>query len=176
MFIVEFAKSFTNFPNFLDNVRRILHCVAMVTLTDKDQDYLETIYRISRHSDTVGVTDVAKARSVTVPTARTAVARLVRNGLVRQQLYGKIMLNQEGERLGEELYNVHRTLRRFLADVLLLDPKQADEEACRMEHGLSKATLRRLTLFLDVIRACNNNSPKCMGIYRKSVDQNCSTS
>ncbi len=144
----------------------------MVTLSDKDQDYLETIYVISRDHDTVGVTDVAKARNVTVPTARTAVARLIRNGLVRQQLYGKIMLNEEGERLGEEIYSVHRTLRRFLCEILLLEPKQADEEACRMEHGLSKATLRRLRLFLDVIDSCNSGTPNCMGIYRQSIDQN----
>ena len=42
----------------------------MIRLTAKDEDYLETIYRISKTSDTVGVTEVAKARKVTVPTAR----------------------------------------------------------------------------------------------------------
>lgn len=158
-----------NFVNFLDKVRRILHCEPMNTLTSKDEDYLETIYRISRDSDTVGVTDIARARNVTVPTARSAVSRLIRYGFVRQQHYGKIMLNAEGERVGEEIYSVHRTIRRFLSDVLLLDATQADEEACRMEHGLSRATLKRLTLFLDAVNGCGGGNPGCLGRYRQSI-------
>lgn len=142
----------------------------MITLTAKDQDYLETIYRISRDHDTVGVTDVAKARQVTVPTARTAVARLMRSGLLRQEHYGKIILNESGEKLGAEIYNVHSTLRRFLSEVLLLDPETADAEACRLEHGLSKTTLRRLSIFLDVIHRCSGGAPSCMGIYKDKVD------
>ncbi len=141
----------------------------MITLTTKDEDYLETVYRISRDSDTVGVTDIARARGVTVPTARNAVGRLIRYGLVRQQHYGKILLNSEGEKLGEQLYSVHRTLRRFLADVLLLDADQADEEACRMEHGLSRATLKRLTLFLDAVNGCGGGNPGCLGRFRQSI-------
>jgi DtxR family Mn-dependent transcriptional regulator len=141
----------------------------MITLTTKDEDYLETIYRISRDSDTVGVTDIARARNVTVPTARTAVSRLIRYGFVRQQHYGKIILNTDGERLGEQLYSVHRTLRRFLADVLLLEANQADEEACRMEHGLSRATLKRLTLFLDAVNGCGGGNPGCLGRFRQSL-------
>ncbi len=141
----------------------------MITLTPKDEDYLETIYRISRDSDTVGVTDIARARNVTVPTARTAVSRLIRYGLVRQQHYGKIMLNNDGEKLGAQLYSVHRTLRRFLAEVLLLDANKADEEACRMEHGLSRSTLKRLTLFLDAVNGCGGGNPGCLGRYREAI-------
>lgn len=141
----------------------------MNTLTPKDEDYLETIYRISRDSDTVGVTDIARARNVTVPTARTAVSRLIRYGLVRQQHYGKIMLNSDGEKLGAQLYSVHRTLRRFLAEVLLLDANKADEEACRMEHGLSRSTLKRLTLFLDAVNGCGGGHPGCLGRYREAI-------
>lgn len=141
----------------------------MITLTPKDEDYLETIYRISRDFDTVGVTDIARARSVTVPTARTAVGRLIRYGLVRQQHYGKIILNADGEKLGEQLYSVHRTLRRFLSDVLLLEAEQADAEACRMEHGLSRATLKRLTLFLDAVHGCGGGAAGCLGRYRQSI-------
>lgn len=141
----------------------------MVTLTTKDEDYLETIYRISRSSDTVGVTDIARARNVTVPTARAAVARLMKNGLVRQQHYGKIVMEQEGETLGEQLYSVHRTLRRFLSEVLLLDPIQADEEACRMEHGLSRGTLNRLTIFLDAVGDCRGSSIGCLGQFRRAI-------
>jgi DtxR family transcriptional regulator, Mn-dependent transcriptional regulator len=141
----------------------------MIRLTAKDEDYLETIYRISKTSDTVGVTEVAKARKVTVPTARTAVARLAKDGLVRQQHYGKIILNPSGKKLGEEIFAVHRVLRQFLTDALLIEPQLAEQEACRMEHGLSKTTLRRLRLFLEAITNCSGGDPKCLGGYRKEL-------
>ncbi|MCX6831990.1 MAG: metal-dependent transcriptional regulator [candidate division Zixibacteria bacterium] len=141
----------------------------MIRLTAKDEDYLETIYRISKTSDTVGVTEVAKARKVTVPTARTAVARLAKDGLVRQQHYGKIILNPSGKKLGEEIFAVHRILRQFLTDALLIEPQLAEQEACRMEHGLSKTTLRRLRLFLEAITNCGGGDPKCLSSYRKEL-------
>lgn len=141
----------------------------MVRLTAKDEDYLETIYRISKTSDTVGVTEVAKARKVTVPTVRTAVARLAKDGLVRQQHYGKIILNPSGKKLGEEIFTVHRVLRQFLTDALLIEPQVAEQEACRMEHGLSKTTLRRLRLFLEAISSCDGGHPKCLSVYRKEL-------
>lgn len=143
----------------------------MNALTSRDEDYLETIYRISQEHDAVGVTDVARARNVKVPTVRAAVRRLSRFGLVHQSHYGKIVLNESGRRLGAELYGVHRTLRRFLSDILLLDVHQADVEACRMEHGLSKATLKRLTLFLDAIERCGQGAPSCLSVYRRAVRQ-----
>jgi DtxR family transcriptional regulator, Mn-dependent transcriptional regulator len=141
----------------------------MQGLTAKDEDYLETIYRISKASDTVGVTDVAKARKVTVPTARAAVARLVRGGYIRQQHYGKIILNPSGRKLGEQIFGVHRVLRQFLTDALMVDAQEAEQEACRMEHGLSKTTLRRLTLFLEAISNCGGGDPKCLSSFRRGL-------
>ncbi len=141
----------------------------MIHLTARDEDYLETIYRLSKTSDTVGVTEVAKARKVTVPTARTAVARLAKNGLVRQQHYGKIILQPAGRKMGESIFAVHQVLRRFLADALLIEPQVAEQEACRMEHGLSKTTLRRLSLFLEAITNCSGGDPKCLSRYRRRL-------
>ena len=79
-------------------------------------------------------------------------------------------MNSSGRRLGEELYSVHQVLRQFLSEVLLIDPLQAEHEACRMEHGLSKTTLKRLALFLEVIANCGGTEPKCMGTYRQTLE------
>jgi len=123
-------------------------------LTSREEDYLETIYRLSLESDTVGITDVARERGVTLPTVISAVSRLKGNGLVRQQPYGKIFLSRSGIRKAEEIFQAHRTLNTFLTEVLRIPEETAEKEACRMEHGLSKETLRRLTTFLDFIMNC----------------------
>lgn len=142
----------------------------MATLTAREEDYLETIYRLSQNADAVGVTEVAKARNVTVPTARAAVARLVKHGLVTQEHYGKIVLKPRGTQRAEEVYELHKVLLRFLADVLLMDREEAEKEACLMEHGLSKKTLRRLVLFLEAVEQCSGSQPGCLGMFRRAVE------
>jgi DtxR family Mn-dependent transcriptional regulator len=136
-------------------------------ITPKIEDYLETIFLLSQEMDTVGVTDVAKAREVSVPTARTAVNKLQEYGLVHQKHYGKIILHDEGRLKGEQIYRIHKTLRRFLRDILLVDEKTAEKEACQMEHGLSTETLERLNIFLDALETCEIRESKCTAAFNR---------
>ena len=118
-------------------------------LTPRTTDYLETIYLLSLDHDTVGVSQVAAERDVTIPTARSAIGRLKRAGYVRQERYGKIVLTNAGEARARAVYRTHTVLFRFLHDVLGVESGKADPEACRLEHGLSQDTLYRLVRFLD---------------------------
>lgn len=138
-------------------------------LSSKLEDYLETIYLLSKREDTVGVTEVARERGVAVPTVRTAIVKLQEVGMVRQQPYGKIILTPQGEETGASIYRVHKTLYRFLAEILLIDPKRAEREACRLEHDLSRETLKRLITFLETIGSCVESELGCLSKYRDLV-------
>ncbi len=118
-------------------------------LSPRTVDYLETIYLLSLENDTVGVTQVAASRSVTIPTARVAVARLKDEGCVRQERYGKILLTDKGRERARTVYRSHTVLFRFLHEILGVETDRADDEACRLEHGLSQDTLARLIRFLN---------------------------
>jgi DtxR family transcriptional regulator, Mn-dependent transcriptional regulator len=118
-------------------------------LSARTADYLETIYLLSLERDTVGVSQVAAERDVTVPTARSAIERLRSVGYVRQERYGKILLTESGRKRAESVYRTHRAIFRFLHYVLGVDAETADQEACRMEHGLSDDTRARLLDFLE---------------------------
>jgi DtxR family Mn-dependent transcriptional regulator len=118
-------------------------------LTPRSADYLETIYLLSLDNDTVGVSQVAAERGVTIPTARSSIVRLRNAGLVRQERYGKILLTEIGRSRAESVYRTHKVIFQFLHQVLGVDAETADEEACRMEHGLSDDTRARLLSFLE---------------------------
>lgn len=118
-------------------------------LTPRTADYLESIYLLSLDHDTVGVSQVAAERDVTIPTARAAVDRLKKGGFVRQERYGKIVLTEKGRARAEAVYGTHRALFRFIHNVLGVDADTADTEACKLEHGLSQDTKARLVRFLD---------------------------
>lgn len=118
-------------------------------LPPRTVDYLETIYLLSQRQDTVGVSQVAAEREVTIPTARSAIGRLKRAGYVRQERYGKIVLTKKGATRAAAVYRTHRVLYRFLHDLLGVARETADKEACRLEHVLSADTFSRLIDFLD---------------------------
>lgn len=118
-------------------------------LSARTTDYLETVYLLSLERDTVGVSQVAAERDVTIPTARAAIKRLRDAGYVRQEHYGKIILTDAGRKRAESVYRTHSVIFRFLHDVLGVDKDRADSEACLMEHGLSEDTRARLARFLE---------------------------
>ena len=45
-------------------------------------------------------------------------------------------------------------MSNFLTDILKIDPKKSDEEACKMEHGISHSTMERLIQFLEFVQGC----------------------
>ncbi len=118
-------------------------------LTPRAADYLETIYLLSLTNDTVGVSQVAVERGVTIPTARAAVGTLKKGGYVQQERYGKIVLTERGRAKAENIYAIHHALFRFIHEMLGVDAETADGEACKLEHGLSQETKTRLVRFMD---------------------------
>ena len=127
-------------------------------LSARTIDYLETVYLLSLEQDTVGVSQVAAERDVTIPTARSAIGRLRDAGFVRQERYGKILLTEAGRKRAESVYRTHSVIFRFLHDVLGVDEETADSEACVMEHGLSEKTRARLARFLE---SYSHDGPRC---------------
>jgi DtxR family Mn-dependent transcriptional regulator len=136
-------------------------------LTIKEEDYLETIYRLSLESDLVRITDVARERGVTLPTVISAVAKLKESGLIKQRHYGKLYLKAEGRKKAEAIYKTHRAIKLFLTDVLLLPAEQSEDEACRLEHIMSAETLRRLSDLMETIQSCPYSS---LSLREKCVD------
>ena len=130
-------------------------------LTLKEEDYLETIYLLLHRGELVGISDIARARGVTLPTVFSAVSRLKDNGLVQQSHYGKVTLTDEGTKAAAEVFEVHRVLKMFFAEVLRLPEELAEQNACRIEHGISREAVTRLEGFIDLVRTCSGKGAGC---------------
>jgi len=118
------------------------------------EDYLETIFDLQRSTSVVRVKDIAKALGVKMPSVTSALQTLKASRLIRHEKYGHVELTREGREVAENIHRRHVTLVGFLTDILQLDPGDAGEEACRLEHGVSRETLRRLMGLLEFIRGC----------------------
>ena len=124
-----------------------LHSLSMA-----GEDYLEAIWRVmleERGAEAVRSVAVAELLDVSKASVNKAIASLKEHGYVVQHRYGRVSLTEEGRAYAELLWKCHRMLRTFLEEELGVDPKVADQEACRMEHALSADTMRRWTLHLE---------------------------
>lgn len=123
-------------------------------LTAVMEDYLETIFDLSREKGAVRVRDIARRLAVKMPSVSSMLKTLGERGLVHYEKYEHVQLTRAGAAVGREMRRRHEAVRRFLVQVLQVEAVTADEEACRVEHALSSDTLNRLIDFMAFIETC----------------------
>ena len=128
--------------------------MAEKPLTAVMEDYLEAIFDLSQDKKVVRVKDIANRMDVKMPTVSSMLKTLNERGLVHYEKYEYIELTKSGNDVGKEMRRRHGVLDKFLTEILKIDAKVADEEACKMEHTLSSETLDSLVDFMEFIQTC----------------------
>lgn len=123
-------------------------------LTPSVENYLETIFLLSREQRVVRVRDIAKTMDVSMPSVNNALKNLKKKELVKQERYGDIEITSEGEKIAGKIYGTHKALVVFFKDILNTDEKVAEEDACAIEHYISPKTLARLVKFIRFFETC----------------------
>ena len=123
-------------------------------LTSVMEDYLEAIFDLDKQKKVVRVKNIAKRLNVKMPTVTSMLKTLSKRGLVHYEKYEYVEPTQKGAAVGREMRRRHGILRKFLTDILNIDLKTADDEACKMEHSLSAETLDSLTDFMAFMQVC----------------------
>ena len=118
--------------------------------TPSIEDYLECIYQTNRGQG-VKSTDIASKLSVSKPSVHRAIVTLSEMGLVTQEKYSLIYLTESGQKKAAEVSMKHEILSSFLQDVLGIAPEVAEEEACKMEHGVSMDTVQKINALKKAI-------------------------
>ncbi|MBK6911768.1 MAG: metal-dependent transcriptional regulator [bacterium] len=143
-------------------------------LTATRENYLRTLFQLSRGTDGVRLTDLARTEGVRLPTARHAVNCLRELGLATQENYGKIQLTATGEEIGRQICDRFDLTRKFLIEVLGVRAEAAEREASVMEHHLEEDTLERLAAFVKHVTNCPGGqyaSPDCLVNLRATMDE-----
>ncbi len=112
------------------------------------QDYLEVILLCSQEGTSVRVTDIAGRMSLTKASVNQALKSLKEQGLIAHPPYGPVELTHRGRELACIVNHRHRVLLAFLRDVLKLDERTAEHDACQMEHAVSSKTIEHLLEFM----------------------------
>jgi DtxR family Mn-dependent transcriptional regulator len=89
-----------------------------------------------------------------MPSVTSALKKLSGEGLVRHEPYGYIELTSRGDKAAKDVVGRHKALSCFFSQALDIDPGTAEEDACKIEHVISRLSLERLTKFLQFTQAC----------------------
>lgn len=107
------------------------------------EDYLEAML-ILEESGKIRSVDVAKQLNVSKPSVNNALCILKDKGYVIQENYKDIHLTDAGREQAKLVLERHRILRLFLIDILKVEDKQAECDACKIEHIISDETFEKL--------------------------------
>ena len=112
-------------------------------LLESGEMYLETIYVLSKKGGSVRSVDVGEYMGYSKPSVSRAVSILKKGGYIESAQDGSLLLTEQGKALAEKIYERHSLLTSFLIK-LGVDENTAAEDACKMEHDISDATIEAI--------------------------------
>lgn len=107
------------------------------------ENYLETILILRQRKGSVRAIDIANELEFSKPSVSVAMKNLRANGYIQVDDTGNISLLPEGQKIAETVYEKHTILTQMLVG-LGVSPETAAEDACRIEHVLSKESFDAL--------------------------------
>ncbi|MBF0300037.1 MAG: metal-dependent transcriptional regulator [Oligoflexia bacterium] len=115
------------------------------------EDYLEIISSICKENKVARIGEIAKKMEVRNPSVNAAMKFLCEKELVHHEKYGFVSLTNKGQKIASEIQDKHDVLYKFLTEILWIDKRIADKDACEMEHAISKHTFTRLIKFFKFL-------------------------
>ena len=114
-------------------------------LQESGEMYLETIYILSKKSNSVRSVDVGEYMGYSKPSVSRAIGILKKGGYVTVDSYGALSLTDAGLEIASKIYERHTTLADFLIR-LGVNKETASEDACKIEHDISDETFEAIKI------------------------------
>mgnify|MGYP004599011683 FL=1 len=114
-----------------------------MNLKESGEMYLETIYILSKKSDSVRSLDVAESMGFSKPSVSRAVGLLKNGQYLNVDKDGYLTLTDAGREVAEKIYERHTLLSAFLVK-LGVDEQTASEDACKLEHHISDKSFQAI--------------------------------
>lgn len=107
------------------------------------EDYLEDILVLSKKLPVVRSVDVANDLGFAKPSISVAMKKLREKNLITVTDAGFIYLTAEGKKIAEEVYERHTLFTEWLIKIGV-DPEIAADDACKLEHTISKESFEAI--------------------------------
>ncbi|MCB2298950.1 metal-dependent transcriptional regulator [Clostridium tagluense] len=121
----------------------------MKNLTFTMENYLEAIYNLSTEGKGARVSDIAEILNVTKASTNSAMSTLSEKGLIINEKYKEVFLTPTGLKLAKFTSQKHEVIQRLFVEVLKIDDRIADKDACAIEHVISSDSIYAMQQFLS---------------------------
>ena len=115
----------------------------MKKLHASGEDYLEAVLVLQKERGMVRSVDVARHMGVSKPSVCHAVATLKEGGFLTKDEDSFLHLTDVGREVAEKTYEKHCFFTRLLVEAGV-EPKTAEQDACRMEHAISDDSFQKI--------------------------------
>ena len=144
-------------------------------LTRVIEDYLKSIYELTRSNDRATTNQIAERMGVTPASVTNMIQKLAATDppLLDYRKHHGVQLTPEGEKEAIEIIRHHRLLEMFLHQTLGYSWDEVHEEADRLEHVISEEMEERIAVSLgnpqhdphgDPIPSRDLHMPKSTGV------------
>ena len=117
--------------------------IDIMNIYESAEDYLERILILQEEKGEVRSIDIAHDMGYSKPSISVAMKKLKEAGLINIDEHGFITLTKAGHVIADRVYERHRVLKKILINIGV-DPKQAEKDACKVEHVISEETFEAI--------------------------------
>lgn len=121
-------------------------------LQESGEMYLETVYILSKKSESIRSIDICEYMGYSKPSVSRAVGLLKNGGYVTVDEKGYITLTNEGKSVAEKVFERHTMLTDFLVK-LGVDKDIASEDACKIEHHISEESFEAIKRHVNAFKS-----------------------
>lgn len=121
---------------------------SYLKIHESAENYLETILMLSRKQSYVRSIDIANELGFSKPSVSVAMKNLRTSGHILVNEAGHISLTESGQMIAESVLERHKVLSEMLI-LLGVDVEIASEDACRIEHVISKESFEAIKAHIE---------------------------
>jgi DtxR family Mn-dependent transcriptional regulator len=121
--------------------------VELKYLSLRKQNYIETVFELSREKGFARTKEIAEKLNVKMPSVTEMLKQLSDISLIRHEKRGKVFLTGAGKTLANELERRQSVLVQ-LFKYIGCSITHSEKIACKIEHDIDRETVNRLELLM----------------------------
>lgn len=125
-------------------------------LSSNLEDYLEAIAELVELNGHAHTKNLADKLHITMPSVTNALQTLAARKLLVYQPHQPVTLTAAGTQCAAVIRNRHLAMRIFFSKILKLEPDEANDAACKIEHIIGEKVLSRFVCLAEAVMTRND--------------------
>lgn len=143
--------------------------MPQIKLSSSLEDYLETIYNFLQKNEKIRAVDISRELNVSRASVTEALKKLDEMQLVNYGRYETLSLTDEGKKYAIEVLSKHIHIQDFFEKILGASYEESCENACKIEHIISKDVMDRLIAFTEFTKLYPENYKEFTKFYKEKT-------